>query len=293
MATTETQAASTTSLPAIEEGQLTSADGTRLHLRSLTPETVRGRVAIIHGFAEHGGRYAHVQRFLAERGLASAVVDLRGHGLSDGARTYVSRWGEYLDDAMTHVQAVAANGLPGPVFVMGHSMGGLIVTRLIQARGPSLPELCGAVITSPFYGLKMQVPIWKELAGRALSRFLPTIRMPTDLDVAHLSTDPAVGQRYLDDPLVTRTATTRWFTEATGAHKDVFRDVADFKLPVYLQHGDDDMIADPQATARFARECASEDKVFHRWPGMRHELLNEREQQKVVTQTVEWLEARL
>jgi lysophospholipase len=276
-----------------EEAQLTSADGTRLHVRTVRPPEIRGRVAMIHGFAEHGGRYKHVQAFLAQHGFASSVVDLRGHGLSEGRRTFVERWGDYLDDAQAHLQTMSADTLPGPLFALGHSMGGLILTRLIQARGPSLPELRGAVVTSPFFALKMQVPIWKELAGRALSKMLPTFRLPTDLDLDHLSTDPTVGQQYEADPLVTGSTTTRWFTEAMNAHKDVFRDVSSFGVPVFLQHGDDDMIADPQATVRFHREVPSEDKTLERWPGLRHELFNERAKDEVLAKLVSWLEARL
>lgn len=274
--------------------QLRSADGTALHVRELRPrEGVRARVAVIHGFAEHGGRYGHVLEALARRGLAAAVLDLRGHGRSAGRRTFVRRFADYRADAAAFLRQQGEARPAGPLLAVGHSMGGLVLARTLQEEADALPELAGAVLSSPFFALGTPVPAWKEVAGRVMSRWLPWFRMPTGIDVAELSTDPEVGRAYEADPLVTSTATSRWFTEALAAHAAVLAAAPRVRLPLLVQHGAADRIADPAATERFHAAAGSPDKELKLWPGLRHELFNERAKAAVLDYVGEWLESRL
>lgn len=273
--------------------QLRSRDGTALTVRRVRPRgEVRARLAWIHGVAEHGGRYLETLRHFAERGFDSAVIDLRGHGTSGGRRVFVNRWGEYLDDSEVLFEHLSAEG-ETPMFAIGHSMGGLVLTRTLQERLGRLPALAGAVILSPFFGLKMQLPIWKEVAGRAMSRVAPWFAMPTDLDVEHLSKDPAVGEAYLSDPLISHKATSRWFTEAVAQHELVQEQADLMDLPVLVMHGEDDQITCVEATKSFFGRVAAADKELKLWGGCRHELLNEEEKADVRAHLQAWLEQRL
>lgn len=281
----------------VEEVQLRSADQTALWTRRVRPTgPARARLAFVHGFGEHGGRYVRTLRWFAARGFDAHVLDLRGHGRSGGRRTFVRRWGEYTDDVeayVAHVEAQRTGEPRTPLFVVGHSMGGLVMARTLQDRRDRLPPVAGAALMSPFLKVKMPLPAWKTTAGRILSRWLPWFRIPADVDVAVLSRDPEVGRAYLADALIEKGATARWYTELVQAHLDVFALAARLDLPLLFMHGEDDGLVDVEGTKRLHAECASRDKELRLWPGARHELFNETNKDEVCGHLLGWLEGRL
>jgi alpha-beta hydrolase superfamily lysophospholipase len=280
----------------VEEVQLRSADQTALWTRRVRPiGAARARLAFVHGFGEHGGRYVRTLRWFAARGFDAHVLDLRGHGRSGGRRTFVRRWGEYTDDVEAYVAHVEAQRSEPrtPLFLVGHSMGGLVMARTLQDRRDRLPPLAGAALMSPFLKVKMPLPAWKTTAGRILSRWLPWFRIPADVDVAVLSRDPEVGRAYLADALIEKGATARWYTELVQAHLDVFALAARLDLPLLFMHGEDDGLVDVEGTKRLHAECASRDKELRLWPGARHELFNETNKDEVCGHLLAWLEGRL
>jgi alpha-beta hydrolase superfamily lysophospholipase len=281
----------------VDEQQVRSADQTALWVRRVRPTGApRARLAFVHGFGEHGGRYVRTLRWFAARGVDAYCLDLRGHGRSGGRRTFVRRWAEFTDDVeayLAHVEAQHAPDKRTPLVVVGHSMGGLVVARTLEERRGRLPALAGAVLMSPFLRVKMPLPAWKTSAGRFLSRWLPWFRIPADVDVSHLSRDPAVGQAYLADPLVEKGATARWYTEAMAAQEAAFAGAASLDLPILLMHGEDDCVVDVEGTRRLHGLVASADKELRTWPGGRHELLNETNKDEVCAHLLAWLERRL
>lgn len=275
-----------------EELQLTSSDGTALFARRVLPEgESRAHLAWIHGVAEHSGRYLETMRWFAERGIGSTAVDLRGHGRSEGKRVFIRRWAEYTSDVLAFLDGVEGTG--GPSFLIGHSMGGLVVGRALQTQPQRLSGLKGAVMTSPYFGLKVQVPGWKVGAGRFLSKLLPGTSLPSDLDATLLSKDPEEVRAYEEDPLVTHAVTARWYTESVAQSPLILADAGRLTLPVLFMHGEDDGITDPAATRAVFERCASADKEHKSWPGMRHELLNEVEREQIREHLLGWIEARL
>lgn len=276
-----------------DELTLRSADGTPLHVRRVRPAGgARARLLCVHGFAEHGGRYGHVLRFFAARGYEAAVLDLRGHGRSGGRRTWVRRFDDYLDDLSAYWRQLGEGTPRLPLLALAHSMGGLVLLRTLQARGDLFPGLLGAAASSPFLAIGTPLPAWKVVMGKGLSRVWPAFRLPSDLDTGHLSRDPAVGAAYLADPLVVKSATSRWFTEVLAAQQAVFADAARVRVPLLLQHGSDDRLVDPAATERLAGllrgPCA-----LRVWPSLRHELMNEPEREEVLGHLLGWFEERL
>lgn len=285
-----------TPLP-VDEVQLRSVDQTALWTRRVRPAgAVRARLAFVHGFGEHGGRYVRTLRWFAARGFDAHVLDLRGHGRSGGRRTFVRRWAEFMDDVeafLAHVEGQRQGDARTPLFVVGHSMGGLVVARTLEERRDRLPPLAGAALMSPFLKVKMPLPAWKTAAGRLLSRVLPWFRIAADVDVAQLSRDPEVGRAYLADPLVEKGATARWYTEAMQAQRDAFAQASRLDLPLLLMHGEDDGVVDVEGTKRLHAEAASRDKELRLWPGGRHELFNESNKDDVCAHLLGWLERRL
>src|SRR5262245_5086694 len=108
-----------------------SRDGTTLHELTWPASTPRGAVAIIHGYGEHIGRYDQVGKALAARGLTVRGIDFRGHGQSSGARGHIQRFDEYLDD----LAALAARCPERPLFLLAHSMGGLVAAEYLLKHG--------------------------------------------------------------------------------------------------------------------------------------------------------------
>ena len=146
-----------------------SAAGPALYHVSVTPEAPRAVVGLLHGYADHAARYAHVMDAWAEAGLASIALDMRGHGRAAGARGDCRRFEEYLDDASELARLVAdrAQGLPS--FLFGHSFGGLVATLDVLAS----PRVWrGLLLSAPFIG-RAAAPAWKLALGRMASRVAP------------------------------------------------------------------------------------------------------------------------
>lgn len=278
-----------------EELQFRSLDDTSLWARRVRVDAPRARVAFIHGFAEHGGRYGHTLAAFAAAGVDAWVLDLRGHGQSGGPRTFVRAWSDYADDVeayLRHIEA-ASQGPRTPLFLVGHSMGGLVVASALLTRRGRLPALAGAALLSPLLGVKMKLPGWKVAAANGLSRLIPSFRLPSDIDPDVLSRDPAVGRAYLADPMCVHSATARWFTECNAAqlraHDGAARLGSD--PPLLVMHGDDDRLVDVEATRRFAARVPG--VSLRVWPGGRHELLNETNQAEVRGAILSWMDERL
>jgi alpha-beta hydrolase superfamily lysophospholipase len=275
----------------VEEGQLRSRDGTRLFYRRVAASgTRRGRVLVIHGFAEHGGRYLHVLGGLAAKGFEAWALDLRGHGRSDGRRAFVRRFDDYLEDVHALVETAAQDRASVPSFILGHSMGGLVSTRFVEERPAGLK---GLLLSSPFFRVKYPIPLVKRAAARVLTHVTPWLALPTGLDPDSLACDPEVGRLYMADPLVTHVATTRWFTETTGAQQVALAKAASLALPVLVVAGGSDPLVDPEATRRFFAHLETPDRTIRMWDALRHEILNEREKDEILAYVIEWLEKHL
>lgn len=275
-----------------EEGQLRATDGTRIFYRRVAAqgERARARVLVVHGFAEHSGRYAHVLQGLSAKGFDAWAPDLRGYGKSDGGRGCVKRFDEYLEDVSTLVAAAAQDRERVPVFILAHSMGGLVATRFCQERPSGVK---GLLLSSPFFRVKMPVPFVKRLAANVLSSLLPNLALATNLDRSHLSRDPEVGKAYAADPLIFGTATTRWFTEAMKAQQRALAEAPSLRLPVLIVHGAADGLADPEGSRTFFERLGATDKTLRLWPELRHEILNEPEKLEVLGLYADWIEKHL
>jgi len=180
------------------DGFLTSSDGTRLFFRRHAAAAPRARVLVIHGFAEHSGRYLELLDALADAGFDALAFDLRGHGRSEGRRAHLRRFEDYLDDTRTAFAALTA-GSDGTALVFGHSMGGLIATHFAASE----PKRCRALaLSGPMFTRALAVNPLKLLAAHVLGRLLPSFSMPSGITGAHLTSDPAEIALHDADPLV-------------------------------------------------------------------------------------------
>jgi alpha-beta hydrolase superfamily lysophospholipase len=264
--------------------------GPDLYYASAMPtDGVKAILGIIHGYAEHGARYRHVMGALAEHGIGSVAIDLRGHGRALGPRGFCSSFDEFLDDARDLRRLVDDRAKRVPTFLFGHSFGGLIAaSSVLENPGP----LKGLVLSAPFFGLALDVPRVKILAGKIASRIYPRLGLPTGITGNDVTHDPEKARGYDQDPLVFKNATARWFTETQTAQAEAFSNAPRLKLPLFETFGTADHVASMPAGKRFFEAAGSVDKTWDPREGLFHEVLNEPSWKDLVETIARWILAR-
>lgn len=261
----------------------TSRDGTTLNLVQWTPDgSPRADILLVHGLAEHMGRYGHVAEALTNAGYQVTGVELRGHGASEGPRGHVDDWRQYVDDFRAASYKIGRSH-----YVIAHSMGTLVT--LDALRKPIGPDIMGVCLSNPLLGVAVKAPAIKLWASGLLSKIWPTLSLSNELDTNHISRDVAVIKKYQEDPLVYGTITPRWFTEMGGAIDRVFAEANRGTVPLLMLLGDGDRITSMDASRDFFEHYGAEDKDCITYPGLYHELFNEPEKDQVFHDVVEWL----
>ena len=272
-------------------GSFRGADGLALHFHAWTAPEPRAALLVSHGLGEHAGRYSTLAADLVARGVSVYAPDHRGHGRSPGRRGHVGGFAELVADFEAFRRHVAADLAPGlPVFLLGHSLGGLVAIRHLEEH----PEAgyAGAVLSAPLLGVALRPPAWKTSLAGLLSRLLPSLRLRNGVDAADLSTDDAVVAAYRADPLVHPWITPRLYTEIQAAMRTAVERRDRIRLPLLFVIPGEDRIVLAEAAEEFARGVRCEAEV-RRFPGFRHESLNERERAVVVAGIAEWMAGRI
>lgn len=262
---------------------VTGRTGIALLRRHWRVETPRAAVLIVHGIAEHSGRYEYVGNYLAERGFDTLSFDLRGHGESQGRRGHIASFDDFLDDVEELLDE--RRELEAPVVLMGHSLGGLIAaTYVVSGRPP--PDLL--VLSAP--ALAADVPGWQRVMANVFGSILPKMAIKNDFDGALLSRDATVGEIYRDDPLRVRVATARLGKEIFDTMTSTAGKLDLIKMPTYVFHGSDDRLVRPSASQDFDKLPLAKRVVHER---LRHECLNESERDDVLAELTDWLDTQL
>lgn len=245
-------------------------------------------VLLAHGGAEHSGRYGWVAERLVARGYGVYAIDHRGHGRSGGPRAYVDRLANTATD-LHQLTDLARERHPGaPLFLLGHSMGGLVA---LDYACRYQDELTGLVLSAPLAVLKVNPAA--RLVSRALSRVAP--RLPVyKIDGTTVSRDPEVVRAYDSDPLNHRgMLPARTIGEFTATVAELPNRLAALRLPILTLYGTGDRLVDTGGSALVESCSASEDCTVRRYDGLYHELLNEPEREQVLADVADWLDARV
>ena len=273
------------------EGKFKSSDRLELYWQSWQPEgDPKAVFAIVHGYGEHSGRYLNPVNYFVPRGYTLYAYDLRGHGKSPGPRGHINRFEEYLLDTDEFLKFVRGREPGRKLFLLGHSLGGLIVSAYCENFSTS--DLAGLITSSAFMQLKLQVPGWKLFMGKMLSSLVPTSSMPNDIPANLLSHDPAVAV-YDTDTLNHHVFTARWSTELMAAQLRTLDQVGAINLPVLVLYAGDDQIADPQGSVLFFERLKIADKTSHCYDGYYHEIFNEVGKEAVFKDMENWLAGRV
>lgn len=233
--------------------------------RSWNAVNPHASVLIVHGIAEHSGRYEHVGSTFAAAGYDARAIDLQGFGRSGGKRGHVDSFENYLDDVEDNLAELRAAGTP--VVLFGHSMGGLISFRYAVSGRP-LPDVL--LLSGPALGA--EVPAWQRIAAPIMGRLAPKLFIKSEFDGALLSTDPDVGAAYEADPLRVAGATARLGRELFDSMRIANERLDKLSIPTLVMHGGDDGIVPKEHTAPIGAQLTAERVVL---PGLRHEILNE------------------
>jgi acylglycerol lipase len=240
-------------------------------------------VLLLHGIAEHSGRYEHVGALLASAGLEVIAIDHRGFGMSGGRRSYVVSFDEFVDDVEDQFAQVRGLGLPS--VMLGHSMGGLIALSYVLQGRPAPDALA---LSGPALGASIPAPLRALIP--VLARYAPRLRFPTPIKGSQLSTDPAVGKAYFADPLVARSTTPALARALVGRIDWANRHLDALTLPKLVQHGGDDTLVPTRSSEALTGRPGVQRIVY---PGLRHEIFNEPSHVAVLDDLLGWLRATL
>ena len=272
-------------------GWFVSNDGLRLYEQAWLPEGAPlAGTAIVHGYAEHSSRYDHVGRWFAERGYAVSAFDLRGHGYSDGERVLVSSFREHLEDVDVFLDVARRRSPAAPLFLLGHSMGGAIVALCEVMRHP---QVDGIILSGPAIAGRSGGGAIVAGVLAAIGRIFPKLPL-ISLDAAAVSRDPDVVARYDADPLVYRgRMPAGTLAAAIRAVRAIDHNAERAAAPLLVMHGSEDQLADPEGSRQLYARAGSPDKTLKIYDGLYHEILNEPEQQEVMSDIAAWLEERI
>lgn len=257
-----------------------SDDGTRL--RFLRWGNGSRDVLLVHGLAEHAGRYTHVAERLVESGYRVTMVELRGHGESEGRRGHTRYWHRYVEDLQ-----LGGSLIQRPLAIVAHSMGGLVT--LDALREPFTPSVVGVALSNPLVRPATTLSDFRVQAVETLSKYLPILPIPTELDTSLLSRDRDVVLAYEADPAVYPTVTVRWATEMMAASERVASDLTTLDVPLRLMLGTADGICDPLAGREMAGRWHGSTEIVA-YEGAYHELFNEPDKALILDGLVEWLD---
>jgi acylglycerol lipase len=268
----------------------TAADGTSILIRHWPAAGEPwASIVLVHGIAEHSGRYEHVGDWLAEAGLDVTGYDLRGFGGSAGRRAWVDTWSRHHDDLEERIAAAREEAAGRPVVVYAHSLGGLIALGYAVAEpGRERPSPDALVLSAP--AVDSTVPGWKRGLARVLDKVAPNLPVKNDFDGSVLSRDPTVGERYLMDPLNLHETTAHLGALAIAEQERVRGALDRLSVPTLVYHGAADELVPPWSTEPLAALPAVTRVTL---PRLRHESHNEPEGRQVVDDAVTWLRSVL
>lgn len=267
-----------------------SGSGANIFYRSWTPAEPRVVTLLVHGLAEHSGRYSDFACFFADAGIATVALDLPGHGRSDGKRGHVRDFREYTD-ALGALLSLTRQANPDIPFVLfGHSMGGLIAADFLLQHQD---EFVAAVLTGPAIQAPRQPANAVLLINRLIAIVAPRLGV-MQLDAPGVSRDPQVVIAYENDPLVLHgKVAARLVTELFAAMDRVVENAAVIRLPLLIMHGSEDTLTAVAGSKLLHEKVSSRDKQIVIYDGLYHEILNEPERKIVMADILRWLDPRI
>ena len=273
----------------MKEEKIPGPGGLGIFVRSWHPGgNARGVVVICHGVNSHSGYYTSAAERLVSSGLAVYALDLHGRGHSDGERFYLDKISDYVHDVHAVVTLAKSRNMGVPLFLLGHSAGGVVscvYTLEHQA------ELSGLICES--FAFQVAAPDFALAVVKGLSHLAPHAHV-LKLPFADFSRDPKVVQAMHDDPLIAHEVQpTRTVAEMVRADERLKQSFPLFRLPVFILHGTDDKVTRPSGSQLFYDRAGSADKMLKLYEGHAHDLLNDVDKEVVMADITRWINSHL
>ena len=274
----------------MNESSFTGVGGLKILTRTWRPavDKPRGVVVIVHGFNSHSGQYCWVAEQFVANGLAVYALDLRGRGKSEGERFYVEQIEDYIEDVAKFVQIAKAEEPGLPVFVLGHSAGGVIACVYTLEHQA---EIAGLICES--FEHELPVPDLVLAALKGVSYIAPHTGV-FKLKNEDFSRDPQVVAAMNNDGLIHEESqpaqTAAVMVRADERLKKEFHLIT---LPVFILHGTLDKATKPSGSQHFYDQAGSTDKTLKLYEGHFHDLLNDIDKEVVMADIQQWLDARI
>jgi len=275
-----------------KEGNFKGQKNLTLYYQGWLPEqSPKAILLILHGLAEHSGRYRNVVEYFVPKGYAVYGFDQRGHGRSEGARCYVDHFSDYIADLHTFVTMVRGFHPGTKLFLVGHSIGGTVATAYaVQYQN----ELAGLVLSGAGVKAGDSISLLVKLMARVLSAILPRMGVST-IDASAISKDKAVVDTYVNDPLVYRGKVSARLGSELLAMMDKYLPsrIPELKLPMLIMHGTEDHLMNKEGSTLLYNKVSSPDKTLKFYEGYYHEIYNEPERLQVFSDVEAWLTKHL
>jgi acylglycerol lipase len=275
--------------PAENIEKLQGPTGLSIAFRSWRPrELTRAVVVIIPGFNSHSGYYQWTAEQFVDDGLSTYAIDLRGRGSSDGERFFIESFADYVSDVATLLALVKSREPRLPLFMLGHSAGG-VVACLYALKDQA--ELKGLICES--FAHELPAPDFALAVLKGLSHVAPHARV-LHLKNEDFSRDPKVVQMMNNDPLIAHeTQPTQTLAALVRADDDLKKAFAQITLPLLIVHGTSDKAAKPSGSEHFYEKVGSVDKTLKLYEGAYHDLLNDRGKEQVMADIKGWIDDHL
>ena len=274
--------------------KLTCSDGIQRDIHIWEPESFRAVFLTVHGGMDHGGNYINPALFLKEHGFVTVAHDQHGHDMK--RKVYIPRFEVFLDDLELMLEWVKHNYQNIPIFILSHSMGGLITTHFGIRRFKGDPLVKGFITSSPYYVNVIKTPKIIEKMVGMLSVLTPKMAVPIEDLLVHATHDEAIYKRHREDErdgIMAEKVSARFAAELLKAQAWVPEHIAAWKHPMLAIVAGDDKITDATASRELLKliDPAVISEIYY--PDNFHENFNELNREEVFTRILEWCEPRI
>jgi len=260
----------------------------QIFFQKWTVPSPKAIVIIAHGLGEHSGRYNNLIEKMSSKNISFYAIDHSGHGNSDGIKGHIDSFNDYIKDLKLFLNLIRDRVEKVPVFLLGHSMGGVIACRFaINHPG----EIEGLILSSAAFTTEEVISPFKQKLVRVLSKYMPKYSDSNGLDAQDISSDEDTIDAYENDPLVHDRISARLYTELKSAAKDCLNRAYDLRIPLLIFHGKGDKIVSFKGSQKFYNDSPSRDKELKLFDDLRHETMNETksERAKVLSLVSGWI----
>ena len=266
--------------------KFTTTNKQELFYQTWLVDSPKAVLVIAHGLGEHSGRYQQVAEFLNQNSYSVSALDHQGHGQSPGQKGHISSFEDYIDDLYDFVELTKQQNPNKAIYLLGHSMGGLIATGYVL-RYKNIDK---AIISAPPYGVPGKNAQIQLKIGAFIGKFFPKASVSNNLDASTVCSTQSVVDAYIADELVHDQITLGWGKAFITEQKFIRNNLSNIDTPLLMLLPQADVITEPTATAECFKQMPQENKSIKCYPNSFHEVLNEEiDGPKALQDIIEWL----